>query len=205
MPALTDQIDALLPQTQCQRCTYADCRTYAQAIARGDAQINQCPPGGDEVIAALAALLHRPVLALNPEHGVHRARHVAVIDETVCIGCARCIKACPVDAILGTFKLMHTVIADECTGCELCLPPCPVDCIVMQPAPIRTAAARQSHADRARARHRAREARLARLEDELHQRQRAKLAAAANARTGADAIKETVARALARKKPRATR
>lgn len=128
-----DQIDAWLPQTQCTQCGYPRCRAYAEALADGAAGIDQCPPGGDVTSQALAALLHLPFKPLNPRYGVHKPRARAVIDETVCIGCRKCIDACPVDAILGARKLMHTVIARECNGCELCLPPCPVDCIVMQP------------------------------------------------------------------------
>ena len=126
-----DQIDAILPQTQCGQCNYPGCRPYAEAIAAGEAQINQCPPGGEAGIQALADLLGVEVMPLNPENGQEKPRAVAVIDETVCIGCTLCIQACPVDAILGAPKLMHTVIAAECTGCDLCLPPCPVDCIEM--------------------------------------------------------------------------
>ncbi len=132
---VVDQIDALLPQTQCGQCTYAGCRPYAEAIASGEADINQCPPGGEVTIRALADLLDREAKPLNPEHGVEKPPAVAVIDEDVCIGCTLCIQACPVDAILGAGKQMHTVIEKECTGCELCLPPCPVDCITMEPLP----------------------------------------------------------------------
>lgn len=128
---LVDKIDALLPQTQCGQCTFPGCRPYATAIAKGEADINQCPPGGETTILALADLLGVEPKPLNPEHGVERAKRVAVIDEKLCIGCTLCIQACPVDAILGAAKLMHTVIADECTGCDLCVPPCPVDCIDM--------------------------------------------------------------------------
>jgi electron transport complex protein RnfB len=128
-------IDALLPQTQCTRCGYAGCRPYAAAIAAGQAQINQCPPGGQATIEALAALLERAPLPLNPTHGVEAPARVAFIDESRCIGCARCLAPCPVDAIVGAPKFVHTVIAEHCTGCELCLPPCPVDCIEMRPAP----------------------------------------------------------------------
>ncbi|WP_455216777.1 electron transport complex subunit RsxB [Kaarinaea lacus] len=131
---MVDKIDALLPQTQCGQCTYPGCRPYAQAIANGEADINQCPPGGETTIIALADLLGRDPKPLNPEHGVEEeVKTVAVIDEEICIGCTLCIQACPVDAILGAAKQMHTVIADECTGCDLCLPPCPVDCIEMVP------------------------------------------------------------------------
>jgi electron transport complex protein RnfB len=133
-------IDALLPQTQCTRCGYPACRPYAEAIARGEADINQCPPGGQPVIEALAALLARRPKPLNPANGVQSAPRVAVIDEARCIGCARCLPACPVDAIVGTRRYMHTVIGAECSGCELCLPPCPVDCIVMVPASPASAA-----------------------------------------------------------------
>jgi len=126
---LVDKIDALLPQTQCGQCTYPGCRPYAQAIANGEADINQCPPGGETTIVALADLLGRDPKPLNPEHGVEKPKTVVIIDEKICIGCTLCIQACPVDAILGAPKLMHTVIEDECTGCDLCIPPCPVDCI----------------------------------------------------------------------------
>ncbi len=131
---VVDKIDAILPQTQCGQCSYAGCRPYAEAIASGEADINQCPPGGEMVIQALADLLGRDAKPLNPEHGVEKkVKTVAVIDEQWCIGCTLCIQACPVDAILGAAKQMHTVIAEECTGCELCIPPCPVDCISMVP------------------------------------------------------------------------
>ena len=129
------RIDALLPQTQCTRCGYAGCQPYAAAIANGRAEINQCPPGGSATILALAALLGRPVQALNPVHGVESPPRVAWIDESRCIGCARCLAPCPVDAILGAPKHMHTVLVERCTGCELCLPPCPVDCIELKPGP----------------------------------------------------------------------
>lgn len=134
---VVDRIDALLPQTQCGQCTYAGCRPYAEAIAAGEADINQCPPGGEVTIQALADLLGQDPKPLNPEHGEHKEKTVVVIDENVCIGCTLCIQACPVDAILGAAKMMHTVIESECTGCDLCLPPCPVDCIemVVQPPP----------------------------------------------------------------------
>jgi len=127
---VVDQIDALLPQTQCGQCTYAGCRPYAEAMANGEADINQCPPGGEATIIALADLLDVEVKALNAEHGEEKALPTIVrIDEQVCIGCTLCIQACPIDAILGAAKLMHTVIESECTGCDLCIAPCPVDCI----------------------------------------------------------------------------
>jgi electron transport complex protein RnfB len=131
--ALIEAIDACLPQTQCTQCGYPRCRAYAEALAASSAGINQCPPGGDVTIQALSALLHATPQPLDPRFGSHKPRARAVIDETLCIGCRKCIDACPVDAIVGARKLMHTVIARECTGCELCLPPCPVDCIAMVP------------------------------------------------------------------------
>ena len=130
---LVEKIDAILPQTQCGQCGFPGCKPYATAIAAGEADINQCPPGGDEGIQKLAELLGVEAKPLNAEHGEPKPKSVAVIDEQVCIGCTLCIQACPVDAILGAAKQMHTVIAIECTGCELCIPPCPVDCITMQP------------------------------------------------------------------------
>src|SRR5882724_6591155 len=133
--ALADDIDALLPQTQCTRCGYDGCRPYSEAIAGGLAQINQCPPGGSATIAALAHLLHRQTLPLNPANGVEGPALVAVIDEDRCIGCVKCLPPCPVDAIVGARRQTHTVIADVCTGCELCVAPCPVDCITMVPRP----------------------------------------------------------------------
>ncbi len=132
---IADQIDDLLPQTQCGQCGFAGCRPYAEAIAAESAEINQCPPGGMAGVHALAALLGREVIALNPANGIEKPRAVALIDEDVCIGCTKCILACPVDAIIGAAKLMHTILIDECTGCELCIPPCPVDCITMPPRP----------------------------------------------------------------------
>lgn len=128
---VVDQIDAILPQTQCGQCGYAGCRPYAEAMAAGEADINQCPPGGEATIQSLADLLDREVKPLNPENGVETEKQLAYIVEDDCIGCTLCIRACPVDAILGATKQMHTVIADECTGCKLCVEPCPVDCIKM--------------------------------------------------------------------------
>jgi electron transport complex protein RnfB len=137
---VVERIDALLPQTQCAQCGFPGCRPYAEAILAEGADINRCPPGGDATIKALADLLDREPKPLDPERGLEKPPAVAVIDEDVCIGCTLCIQACPVDAILGAGKLMHTVIAEECTGCELCLPPCPVDCIDMieEPATLLT-------------------------------------------------------------------
>ncbi|MHB8742450.1 MAG: RnfABCDGE type electron transport complex subunit B [Sulfuricaulis sp.] len=128
-----DLIDERLPQTQCTQCGYPSCRAYAEAIARGKADINQCPPGDNVTIQGLAILLHTTPKPLNPHFGLHKSRQRAVIDETRCIGCRKCLEACPVDAILGASKLMHTVIAQECSGCELCISPCPVNCITMVP------------------------------------------------------------------------
>ena len=156
MSPLARRIDALLPQTQCTKCGYDGCRPYAEAIAAGAADINQCPPGGDEGVARLARLLGRVPLPLNPVNGAYRPPQVAVIDEAACIGCTKCIQACPVDAIVGASKRMHTVIASWCTGCELCLPPCPVDCIALLPV------AALPEADRSRERHEQRAQRLER-------------------------------------------
>lgn len=151
--SLIARIDAILPQTQCRQCGYHGCKPYAEAIAAGVADINQCPPGGDPGIQALANLLGLEFKQLNPEHGEHKTKAVALIDETACIGCTLCLPACPVDAILGAAKHMHTVITSECTGCELCLAPCPVDCISMQPVPEKIESERQKAADLARERY----------------------------------------------------
>ena len=129
--SLTETIDTALPQTQCTRCGFPDCRSYAGAIAEDGAPINQCPPGGAEGIVRLAQITGRPSLPLNPANGHEGPRQLAVIDEAWCIGCTLCLKACPVDCIVGGPKAMHTVIDDLCTGCELCVPVCPVDCISM--------------------------------------------------------------------------
>jgi len=133
-PALADQIDALLPQTQCTKCSFDGCRPYAEAIATGQAPINRCPPGGHEGIVRLARLLGQPVLELDPSCGVEGPHRKARIVEALCIGCTKCIVACPVDAIIGAPKRMHTVIESLCSGCDLCLPACPVDCIEMRPS-----------------------------------------------------------------------
>lgn len=154
-----DQIDALLPQTQCTRCGYPECRQYAEAIAAGLAQINQCPPGGASTIDSLARLLHRDALPLNPANGVEGPPLVAVIDEDRCIGCVKCLPPCPVDAIVGARRQMHTVLEAVCTGCELCIAPCPVDCIAMIP---RRQEESGPGAELNRARYQAHTARLAR-------------------------------------------
>ncbi len=176
---LAERIDALLPQTQCTKCGYDGCRPYAEAIAAGAAPINQCPPGGAAGIARLARLLGRPLLPLNPANGLEQPLRVAVIDEPLCIGCTLCIQACPVDAIVGAAKMMHTVLAADCTGCDLCLPPCPMDCIAMVPVEPRRA---WTTADAAAARERfeAHRVRLARERQALDER------LAARAPAGAD-------------------
>ena len=133
MISLADRINDALPQTQCTRCGFPDCKAYAQAIAQDNAPINQCPPGGLEGVAVLSKITGRPVLPLNPDNGTEGPMTVAVIDEAWCIGCTLCLKVCPTDAILGSNKVMHTVIEAACTGCDLCLPVCPVDCIEMVP------------------------------------------------------------------------
>lgn len=156
---LADRIDALLPQTQCTKCGYDGCLPYAQAVADGTSPINRCPPGGDEGIAALARLLNTPVLPLDQTRGTPGPLLVARIDEDHCIGCMLCIRACPVDAIVGANKRMHAVLTDWCTGCDLCVAPCPVDCIDMVPA---DRAWTPSDAEKGRERHRARQARLTR-------------------------------------------
>jgi len=162
MSALVERIDALLPQTQCTKCGYPSCRRYAEAIAAGEAAINQCPPGGEAGIRTLAALLGRPPEPLNPAHGAEGPRRVALIDEARCIGCTLCIKACPVDAIVGAAKLMHTVVTELCSGCDLCVAPCPVDCIAMVPAAGDDAIWDRARADAARTRFERRAARLQR-------------------------------------------
>ena len=163
MSTLAEKVDALLPQTQCTQCGYAGCMPYAEAISLDEADINRCPPGGDAGIAALAALLGRAVVPLDATRGPHLPHRVAVIDEAVCIGCGKCLRPCPTDAIIGTNKFMHTVIASLCTGCELCIPPCPVDCIRMELNPRMPA---MMNADEARARYNFHRLRLARDEQE---------------------------------------
>jgi len=161
-----DHIDALLPQTQCTQCGYSGCMPYARAIVAGEAEINQCPPGGAAGIARLAALLARETKPLNPANGAEKPRAIALIDEARCIGCTLCIQACPVDAIVGAVKLMHTVVAELCSGCHLCLPPCPVDCIDMVPLPQAEAIWTTDMADAARARFEFRQLRLTREQGE---------------------------------------
>ena len=178
-----ERIEALLPQTQCRQCGFAGCRPYAEALARGSADIDRCPPGGERVIRKLASITGRPVRPLDTTRGEHKAPQLALIDEARCIGCTLCIQACPVDAIVGAPKLMHTVIADHCTGCELCLPPCPVDCIDLVAASRRLTsllpgqrqrdarAARMRFEQRVQRLERERLDRAARLAEKAHERQ----------------------------------
>ncbi|ODS97782.1 MAG: ferredoxin [Lautropia sp. SCN 69-89] len=164
-----EAIDALLPQTQCTKCGFAGCRPYAEAIAAGEAPINRCPPGGVEGIGRLARLLGRPALPLDPACGTEQPRRIAWIDPAACIGCTKCIQACPVDAIIGAQKRMHTVIDALCTGCDLCVAPCPVDCIEMR-VPDTAQPWRDEDARAARSRHEARRERLARRRAEHEER-----------------------------------
>ncbi|KPW70458.1 MULTISPECIES: electron transport complex subunit RsxB [Pseudomonas syringae group] len=201
---LVQRIDALLPQTQCGKCGHSGCRPYADGIAGGEA-INKCPPGGDETIAQLADLLAVPRLALDTERGAAPAQ-VAFIREAECIGCTKCIQACPVDAIVGAAKLMHTVIIDECTGCDLCIAPCPVDCIEMHPLPLATVTpivgglaptpelqqARLKKRTHARLRFESRNARL-------HREQQARVAERLARSKGAESIHDTVVGSTAKR------
>jgi H+/Na+-translocating ferredoxin:NAD+ oxidoreductase subunit B len=188
--ALVEQIDAILPQTQCGKCGYGGCRPYAKAIAANEADINQCPPGGETGIHKLAELLNRDYKPLNPQFGVEKPLEIAVIDEQTCIGCTLCIEACPVDAIIGASKQMHTVITAYCTGCELCIQPCPVDCISMIPAahPVWS----QQDADSARERFNLRNLRMQREQREEEQK------LAQKASSAHDPKKTTVLAALER-------
>ena len=175
--SLAQQLNDALPQTQCTRCGYPDCQRYAEAMALGEAGINQCPPGGQEGVVRLAALTGQPVTPLNPDNGLEGPRTIAIIDEAWCIGCTLCIGVCPTDAIVGANKRMHTVIEPYCTGCELCIPACPVDCISLEPVDLDLsgwAAWPQHLADLARTRYDARQIRLQREAAEHDQRLQAK-------------------------------
>ncbi|HEX7340612.1 MAG TPA: RnfABCDGE type electron transport complex subunit B [Rhodanobacteraceae bacterium] len=208
-PTLADRIDALLPQTQCEQCGFHGCRPYAEAIARGEADINRCPPGGQAGIDKLAALLGRPSKPLDPTCGVEKPRMLARIVEADCIGCTKCIQACPTDAIVGASKRTHTVINDLCTGCELCVAACPVDCIELDLMPL--AQIDQAHADAARDNFVRREARLARDKAERAAQLAARKAAlhqpapvpspadAIRAPLSHNAVQEAIARAKARR------
>jgi H+/Na+-translocating ferredoxin:NAD+ oxidoreductase subunit B len=168
MTVTAEQIDALLPQTQCRKCGFDGCKPYAEAIASGQADINQCPPGGEAGILKLSTLLGVAAKPLAPAFGIERPRLVAVINEADCIGCTKCLPPCPTDAILGSSKHMHTVIEAECTGCELCIAPCPVNCISMQPAPNPNWTLED--ANHSRIRYQAKNLRLAKQETEKAER-----------------------------------
>jgi len=214
MPASAADIDALLPQTQCQRCGFDGCMPYAQAVAAGEADINRCPPGGDETVHRLATLTGRIAKPIAAECDNAETRRVAFVREAECIGCTKCIQVCPVDAIVGAAKQMHTIIASECTGCELCVPACPVDCIDM---PVAQAGEGQPHwppqtrldterAARARQRYEARNTRLQHQRAEK-QAQRAEKHAALKTPTKADTPnrKQEIADAIARAKAKRAR
>jgi electron transport complex protein RnfB len=198
---LAGKIDALLPQTQCTKCGYSGCLPYARAIAAGEADIDQCPPGGAAGVRKLAALLGRATKPLNPANGTEQRRAVALIDEVRCIGCTLCIQACPVDAIVGAAKRMHAVIAELCTGCDLCVPPCPVDCIDMLRLPEAQAPWTQAMADAARVHFQFRNLRLERDAAERAER----LARKAQEKSGQpmpDAKKAAILAAIERAKAR---
>nr|WP_144833123.1 electron transport complex subunit RsxB [Cupriavidus gilardii] len=201
--ARADRLDALLPQTQCTKCGFQGCRPYAEAMARGEADCNRCPPGGAEGIERLARELGVQPLPLDPARGTEQPRARAVIDENLCIGCTLCIQACPVDAIVGAPKQMHTVLPDWCTGCDLCVAPCPVDCIAMIPVTgNRTGwdAWSQQQADLARARYESRQRRLVREREENEARLAAKAAAKLKALEQEATQSEAERAAQARKK-----
>lgn len=203
-PTLAQRIDAALPQTQCTRCGYPDCRAYADAVADAQAGINQCPPGGEEGVRRLAALTGRPALPLNADNGREGPRLLALIDESACIGCTLCLKACPVDCIVGGPKSMHTVIESLCTGCELCIPACPVDCILLHATSgERTGwnAWSDAEAAQARTRYQWHVARLSRDEQESQQRLAARAPEPAVATTS-DPKRDAIAAALARARAR---
>jgi electron transport complex protein RnfB len=199
---LATRIDALLPQTQCEQCGFHGCRPYAEAMARGEAPINRCPPGGAAGIVKLAALLAVPVLPLDPGHGVEKPRMLARIVEADCIGCTKCIQACPVDAIVGAAKLMHTVLPDHCTGCELCVPACPVDCIVLEPMSL-AQAEDPAHAGASRAHFNRREARLMHERANREAELAARKAAVDTSSTAQNPVLAALARARAKQGPQA--
>ncbi len=206
MSLLAERIDDLLPQTQCRRCGWPACRPYADAIARGETEFNRCAPGGEHTLRALARLLGRSPIPLAPEVGRAPPGRVALIDESACIGCDLCLQACPVDAILGAAKHLHTVLVKECTGCERCIPPCPVDCIALVPDPARERAhAGRGAAHRARERYRRHCERLAREHAERTARRDTR-AGAASERPPPDkqaVIRAAVERVRARRAARA--
>jgi electron transport complex protein RnfB len=207
LAALVDAIDGALPQTQCTRCGYPDCRSYAEAVGDGTAGINQCPPGGAEGVARLAQLTGRPALPLNPANGEEGPRRLAVIREAECIGCTLCLKACPVDSILGGPKQMHTVIDPLCTGCELCIPACPVDCIsLVDASDARTgwAAWSPAQAETARQRFDFHRFRLQRADIESNERLAARAAPPVAASSGdeADARRSAIEAVLAKARAR---
>ena len=203
--ALADRIDAILPQTQCTKCGFDGCRPYAEAIADGRAPINRCPPGGAAGISRLAALLGRPVLPLDPECGSEGPLRTARIEASLCIGCTKCIAACPVDAIIGAPKRMHTVDPALCSGCDLCLPACPVDCIVMEPARDRPAAWSEADARAARERFERRRQRLADGQAEQAQHTPQDEAAAARRRAVIEAAMRKARERLASIPPKDTK
>lgn len=199
---IVDQIENLLPQTQCTKCGYPTCRDYAVAISHGT-NFNQCPPGGQEGVNRLATFLGKPVIPLNNSHGVERSRPIAIIDEAHCIGCTLCIQACPVDAIIGAAKQMHTIIPELCTGCDLCVAPCPVDCIEMIPISGNKtgwSAWSQIEADQARRQFESRQKRLLRERDETEERLLAKAAAKFLDVSNADALTDDEMNEKMRKK-----
>ena len=185
MTPSAEAIDALLPQTQCTRCGYSGCTPYAQALAAGETELNRCPPGGDRTITDLAKLLGRNALPLDPQCGVETAPMVALIDASRCIGCARCLPPCPVDAIVGASRQMHTVLTDLCTGCELCIAPCPVDCITLAPRAVIAARSPSPTPQENRQRYDAHNARIARRERERRELLAERKRAASAAKTAA--------------------
>ncbi|MFZ6871024.1 electron transport complex subunit RsxB [Undibacterium sp. Di27W] len=201
--SLADQLENALPQTQCTKCGYPACRPYAEAIANGTANYNQCPPGGQEGVVRLANILRKPVILLDTSHGLERERPVAIIEEAYCIGCTLCIQACPVDAIIGAPKQMHSIISELCTGCDLCVAPCPVDCISMLPVTTGQTgwdAWSQAQADHSRQLYTLRNQRLIREKQENDERLTAKAAAKLVALEAEPALSEEEIASKERKK-----